>query len=357
MAGPWRAFVREKSLATGQLADTKTLSALYSDLTAQEKAVYEKEGKLGSLARSAGAAQSFGLTTLQATRALARAEKRLAVLEHSPGDALLSKFQAVDVAVDRQVRNESNSVQDMYSAAKREVSGYQRMCRERKQDDQKRLGAWIARNTKTTRKMLSDAMPGVDSIARHVFQVPDPCFDVALVVEPDVEVIGELAKNIFKTTPTMSNLRELLAKDWEAKSMTLKHYDAPPLKVAPPAPRHGAVKPPCFFLQRCICCGPGDIAWKMRMQFVTAMKLVFKQRTVERSWLADSMIVAELVGFRDGPDELDDADVALAELLGEEFVKPKLEKTIYWHLGFQVLAPYMPSFLRMYGLRSLSPQL
>ena len=110
--GPWRAYVREHTLGCKGRPDLAAVAAAYRELSQEELARLRSIGEQGKRARDAGAAHTFGETTIDATRRTNKRRRQLAIESLAEAPSVRpSLYSAKEIAV------VTGSAQDLLAAA------------------------------------------------------------------------------------------------------------------------------------------------------------------------------------------------------------------------------------------------
>jgi hypothetical protein len=339
--GPWRLFIRRKTIGTAGKPDFGTLALDYKDLNAVEKANLVQQGDSGRVARSAGAPTTFGPSSKQMMkqRADGLASDALAVAGYSVAAAAMPTGLVVEAAVDRAALAPNSSMSQMYRQANLEVRAVRQQKRREADAAARALQSWTAKATSEARRVLKDAWPGSEKVSRHLILLPD-LDDTVLRYELDPSFVGDIAERI--QTNKASNMMDMLLADWRVKNRRIEHSRSAPI-VADDVPTTSKGKPACHEVGLCLCDDDGDAVYRMRSSFVRIMRAQLKVGTRERDLLREGFVVAVVRGVRQGPKN--EFEHALCELSGAP-VDP-LNETGYWHCGFTHLSPFTPTFLPM----------
>lgn len=323
--GPWRAFIRKRTLGTSGVPNLSTLSKAYKQSVENDleemQAVRLHGRTVTQVARHAGlsgAVSAFGPKgrKLQRNHRQALRKSLIAATESVDKDA-----QAL--AVGQHVLAMGMDIDACLSLARSALRQSLAQGRRRQQDDVAAIRAWqegpgaaVVAKAKEQHEHLR---------AQDVFPLPSP--QGALIVAPACDREGLSRAVSWSHTSHATNLSSCLKEDWARMHQPLVVDEAAPSNVGVSAPA------PCLEAGFCVCSGDGKVLRRIRDQFLSAMKKAFPRQSPQRDLLRNASVVACVSGTRITDD--------YEEMLAAECVS----RTVYWHIGLMYLSPFRPTVM------------
>jgi len=338
--GPWRAWVRKKSLGQHGLQDQGALAAEYRSLSVEERAALVT---LGEAAQQQGPNEagsgSFGLKARQVRRMQAKTTREAQVsrlLVEPASSAVASRGERCEDAVRRALDDPANrSLQGMLTSARSlaRASSAAQLAQGRLAEEA--LARWEETQGKEEVDSVLEGFPNLAAISPVLAALPTDGH-VACQFRAPVSAAVVAVRRIDEHSQR-ANLGQALLTDWASKHRAIMHSDCPKI-VEPAAPARKT--PPCYKLGMCVCSEKGQQRQRLRLKFLQALKATLPAKSGARKLLMSKRSIARLRGVRQQGESA--WELAAAE---EACVPVGLpEEVLYWHLGAQVFSPYSTSF-------------
>lgn len=332
--GPWRAFVRERSLGSTGVPDLKELGIDYAQLGAEDRQRLEEMGREAREAKLAGAAGgSFGLTTRQVQRRQKRSTKQAAITNFSSGLGAAEgshgdrRQQALDMVL---AQPNASNLEGVVATARAVVADAERVSRQAEGDAVARLEEWQSNQGRASVTRFTQAKGGLERFEGFLQGEPASEGSAVAWAHPTgctATLCGLAQEDVHK-----SNLSRAMVLDWIARHRPIYHEECRPLPNTERPPK----VPPCWRLGFCACGGGGLVLQMARAGFLKAMKATFPPKSEFRTLLEEKSIVARVHMSR--PPVEDAWAEAAAEADGVDL--GGVDRHVFWHVGCHSFSPY-----------------
>lgn len=322
--GPWRAYVRAKTLGVhgrpslAQVGEAYRLDkAQGGDHMDRMIAIGQAATRVGRLAAPAAGHSSFGAKTRGAQRKHLK-NLRLACVSQRIGDR---EQQALDLA--QRLATGGSDIATCLSIARSALRHGFRRDKQRQVDIVKALADFAEGSGDIVAQDVKAALPAVRQ--QRLTPVPwpmGPLFECVPHTPEETSATAAWCRQSKETT-----LSAELRRFWTSAHKTVMDANSPAI---------GSVaqgQSPCRLAGVCVCSAEGKMLKKFRNAFIAWMKTVFPPHMPQRAGLLQGRMVVRLRGMPDMTDE--DA------LLDEEAAV----HDVYLHVGMQYLSPYRPTFM------------
>lgn len=286
-AGPWRAFVRQRSFGGRGLASMSELKQEYRSLSPAE---FQEFKRLGNIARSSQPESghgSFGPRTRDIQRHRSKRLKTCQAVSQElavpVSEPVLDFDQRCELAVDqavRQTRGTSASMEEMLAIAKscmkRSVGGLVGQ-----KAAERSLTEWIDENRLAVVDSLIEAVPRLGPLRDSLMAWPSVGYvlvECRLPVAPSVRLA-----QIIADASQRSGMAKSLREQWALLHKPIMHEDCLPIGGGAAAGASTKSASKCSQIGFCICTSFGKKLSKIRVRFYQVLKNVPLEQCAARA--------------------------------------------------------------------------
>ena len=356
--GPWRQFIAERSRGSNDLADTRSLSGQYHDVSEDKMNQLKTDARITSDAKRNGEKDLATGTTRELMRYAKR--QKMEQLVNDIGDEVRTDRSCVSLVAagsagpkgreqfHRRIALQAATSRIGQGTPFEEAVATVRLVERAsaivaanvRQERHDLLVEWHKTSGRAMVNSFLETIPLFHSHRDQLVPIPDRnvnCF----LIRQDVEAVAMASSNIQAAARQLS-LHTCLGEAFAGRCQPILDKDLKRLHTA----RIGGPPRPCLKKLVCLCTGDGNDLWEFNNRLKRAMKMQYdRKRPNLLRPLLEKMVVMELVGHR--PASTSPVAIVRARREQNLDITVPYETHEFFHVAHMRLSPYEPWLRKM----------